>query len=297
MTWVVVGSSGQLGCALRKVLDQRKITHIDLESKDLDIRSPEKCLSLITSIRPSVIINAAAWTDVDSAESDPFGAFAVNKEGALNLALAAKSTNSIFVHISTDYIFSGKQAQPWSETDIYTPISVYGRSKAEGEAAVLSVYPDKSYIFRTAWLYSRWRNNFAKTILRKAITSSGEVRVVDDQVGQPTSAVDLAHQIVNSLKVNLPFGIYHATNRGECSWFDFAIQVFRLSNEPISRIIPIKSTDFFRAAARPSYSVLGHKNWENCGDGGVKIPPMRDWQEALKEEFPEILANVLEESN
>ena len=288
MTWLVLGGNGQLGKALSLVLSERRIDFRACGSNDLDIRSEQKCSSYIGELRPSVVINAAAWTDVDGAESDPDGAHAVNAVGALNLAVAAKAVDAVFGQVSTDYVFSGDSSRPWQEDDLRAPVSVYGTTKAAGEVAVLGAYAEGSYIFRTAWLYSPWGKNFAKTMTRLALSGDREVRVVNDQVGQPTSALDLANQIVNSVIAKLPFGIYHATNSGQGSWFDFAREVFELSGASVSRVVAVSSSEFVRPAKRPAYSVLGHDRWK-------EIAPMSDWRIALSKIMPDIVASVSKE--
>jgi len=285
MTWLIVGGNGQLGKALSVVLGERGIDFRAWGSEDLDIRSALKCVDLIEALKPSVIINAAAWTDVDGAETDPNGAHAVNAVGTLNLAVAAKAVGGVFAHVSTDYVFSGVSDRPWREDDLRSPVSVYGTTKEAGEVAVLSEYAERSYIFRTAWLYSQWGKNFAKTMTRLALSGDGEVRVVDDQVGQPTYVVDLAVQIVDSVITKLPFGIYHGTNSGHGSWFDFACEVFKLSGASGSRVVPVSSSEFMRPAKRPAYSVLGHDGWK-------VIAPMRDWRAALSDAMPAIIESV-----
>ena len=294
MTWLVVGGNGQLGKALSLVLSEREIEYLSWGSSELDIRSGSLCSEKIGDLTPSVIINAAAWTDVDGAESDPDGAHAVNAVGALNLAIAAKAVGAVFAHVSTDYIFSGVSDRPWQEDDLRAPVSIYGISKAAGEVAVLSEYPEHSYIFRTAWLYSQWGKNFAKTMTRLALTGDGEVKVVDDQVGQPTSALDLAHQIVDTIEAKLPFGIYHGTNSGQGSWFDFAQEIFSLcgSEVAVGRVVRTDSSSFMRPAKRPAYSVLGHNSWKIVGTSGLTVSAMRDWKTALRELMPSILEAV-----
>lgn len=287
MTWLVVGASGQLGKSLSVVLGERGIDFRAWGSDDLDIRSSLKCSGLIGELRPAVIVNCAAWTDVDGAESDPDGAYAVNATGALNLTEAAKAVGAVFVHVSTDYVFSGASDRPWREDDLRTPVSVYGTTKAAGEVAVFSSYAERSYVFRTAWLYSEFGKNFAKTMTRLALSGSEGVSVVTDQVGQPTFAGDLAKQIVDSVLVGLPFGIYHGTNSGQASWFEFASEVFSLVGADVSRVKPVRSDAFKRAAVRPAYSVLGHDRWVGSG-----VEAMRDWKIALTEAMPAIVSAV-----
>ncbi len=296
MTWLVLGGNGQLGKCLSLVLGGRGIDFRAWGSRDLDIRSGPLCSQYIGVLSPSVIINAAAWTDVDGAESDYEGAYAVNTLGPLNLALAAKSVNAVFAHVSTDYVFSGISNSPWREDGLRAPVSVYGTTKAAGEVAVLTEYADRSYIFRTAWLYSQWGKNFAKTMTRLALIGDGEVRVVDDQVGQPTSASDLAVQIVNTILAELPFGIYHGTNSGNASWFDFAKKIFELSGESASRVVPVSSAEFVRPAKRPAFSVLGHGAWKSAVESGYPVEVMREWQLALAGEMPGIIKTVQDET-
>jgi len=294
MTWVVVGGNGQLGKAMSAVLGERGVDFRAWGSEDLDIRSAHGTSELISALKPSVVINAAAWTDVDGAESNPDGAHAVNAEGALNLAISAKAVGAVFAHVSTDYVFSGVSDRPWQESDLRAPVSVYGTTKAAGEVAVLSEYPEKSYVFRTAWLYSEWGKNFAKTMARLALTGDGEVKVVGDQIGQPTSAMDLAGQIVSSIEAQLPFGIYHATNSGQASWFEFAQEIFELCGDGVSvdRVVRTDSSSFIRPAKRPAYSVLGHDAWSALGASGVSVEPMCDWKIALREAMPAIISVV-----
>ena len=294
MIWLVLGGNGQLGEALSAVLGERGMDFRAWGSEDLDIRSALKCADLIGALRPAVIINAAAWTDVDGAESDPHGAHSVNAEGPLNLALASKTVGAVFAHVSTDYVFSGVSDRPWKEVDLRSPVSAYGTTKAAGEVAVLNEYSERSYIFRTAWLYSQWGKNFAKTMTRLALSGDGEVKVVDDQVGQPTSAMDLAHQIVDTIEAKLPFGIYHGTNSGQGSWFDFAQEIFSLCGQGVSieRLVRTDSASFVRPAKRPAYSVLGHDGWKSVGGIGDPVPDMRDWRLALREAMPAIISAV-----
>jgi len=292
MTWLIVGGSGQLGSALSTVLVERGISYKSWGSKDLDIRSIFMCRKMISELLPTVIVNSAAWTDVDGAESDSEGAYAVNFIGASNLVEAAKGIGAVFVHISTDYVFSGKSDFPWREDDTQTPLSVYGASKAAGERAVLSHYLERTYLIRTAWLYSRWGKNFAKTMAQLAISTQDQIRVVNNQVGQPTSALDLANQIIDTVIKKLPFGTYHGTNAGEASWFDFASSIFELAGSSPSRLVAVDSTEFSRPAPRPAYSVLGHNTWNLTGTEGVSVPSMRNWKIALEDEFPALIAAV-----
>jgi dTDP-4-dehydrorhamnose reductase len=287
MTWLVTGGSGQLGIAVSKELDARGIVFSALGSKDLDITDSELVNDFVVLRSPMVIINCAAWTDVDGAEANEESAYAVNSGGPKNLAVAASSCGARLIHISTDYVFSGESQKPFEINDPIDPQSAYGRTKADGEKRVLTKHLDNSFVVRTAWLYSSWGKNFAKTMARLALNGDGEVRVVNDQMGQPTSAVDLAKQIVDLGLSNAPAGIYHGTNRGQASWFEFAREIFYLVGADINRVIPVSSTEYPRPAKRPSYSVLSHGEWSK-----TSISPMRDWKVALGAVMPEIISAV-----
>ena len=287
MTWLITGGSGQLGIALTEELDSRGLVFTAFGSKDLDITQGSIVRDLVSQVSPTVIINCAAWTDVDAAETNEVLASKVNRDGAENIALAAKGCGAKLIHISTDYVFSGESETPWQVADEINPQSAYGRTKADGEGRVLGTYPENSSIVRTAWLYSPWGKNFAKTMTRLALNGDGEVRVVDDQMGQPTSAIDLAKQLVELGLSCSPAGIYHGTNSGEATWFEFAQEIFKLSGADVNRVIPVSSSEYLRPAKRPSYSVLSHDSWAKTA-----IKPMRDWRIALTEAMPAIISGV-----
>jgi dTDP-4-dehydrorhamnose reductase len=223
-----------------------------------------------------VIVNCAAWTDVDGAEAHEEEAFRVNAIGAENIALAAKECGAKLIHISTDYVFSGKASIPWKVDDKRDPQTAYGRTKLAGEKKVLSIYSENTLLIRTAWLYSPWKKNFLKTVLQLSKKNTERISMVNDQIGQPTSAVDLAVKIIELVESPNKMGIFHGTNTGEASWFDFAAEILRLNNESTTRLIPISTSDFKSIANRPVYSVLDQTNWHDSG-----IKPMRDWKAAL----------------
>jgi dTDP-4-dehydrorhamnose reductase len=256
-------------------------------SKDLDITQGQVVRDLVSQVSPTVIINCAAWTDVDAAETKEALASKVNRDGAEYIALAAKICGAKLIHVSTDYVFSGESETPWQVADEINPKSAYGRTKADGEDRVLRTHPENSTIVRTAWLYSPWGKNFAKTMTRLALNGDGEVRVVNDQKGQPTSAADLAKQLVELSLSSLPAGVYHGTNSGQATWFEFAQEIFKLSGADVNRVIPVSSSEYLRPAKRPSYSVLSHDSWAT-----TSIKPMRDWRIALIEAMPAIISAV-----
>jgi len=287
MTWLITGGSGQLGLALQAELTVKGINYVATNSLQLDISNPLLVSQLVDSISPEVIINAAALTDVDGADSNETSAYQINAIGPQNLAIAAKKVGARLVQVSTDYVFSGDSDAPWSEAAEHNPQSVYGSTKSAGEKFVLSELPNASFVVRTAWLYSADRNNFAKTMIKLAINGDGEVRVVNDQVGQPTFAADLAKQIVKLVLSEAPAGIFHGTNSGHATWSKFAQEIFKLTGADSSRVIPVSTSEFPRPAKRPSYSVLGHDNWVK-----TRMEPMRDWRIALAEAMPAIISAV-----
>ena len=287
MTYVVTGAKGQLGRALVKYLSLNDIDHVALDSKQLDITNADQVYKVISTLKPRVIINAAAWTDVDGAEINKDVAFEVNGKGVENLAIAAKKSKSILTHISTDYVFSGAFDQPLNENSELKPESIYGLSKAAGELAIKKVYPEGSYIVRTAWLYSEYGKNFAKTMCRLALSSNEKVQVVSDQIGQPSNANDLAAQLVKLMDSKAKFGIYHGTNLGHASWYQFAQEIFRLAGADVNRVVPISSKEYLSLAKRPTYSVLAQDAWRD-----ISISPMQDWRVALQNSMPEILRSV-----
>ena len=287
MSWLITGSSGQLGIAVSQELDKLGIAFDAWSSKDLDITQNSIVSEAIEKLYPTVIINCAAWTDVDGAENHEIDALRVNGDGPENLALAANLSNSKLIHISTDYVFSGGSQSPWQVADEINPQSAYGRTKARGESRVLATYSENSFIVRTAWLYSPWGKNFAKTITKLALKGTGEIRVVDDQVGQPTSASDLAKQLVYLGLSTSQAGIYHGTNSGQATWFEFAQEIFKLAGADVGRVTPISSSEYLRPAKRPSYSVLSHDAWA-C----TSVEPLRDWRIALADAMPAIIFAV-----
>ena len=273
MAYLVAGASGMLGHDIQLALTGRDVTALD--RRQLDVTDPDAVNLAVEG--HDVVINCAAYTKVDDAEEHEDAAFAINATGAANLAEAAANNGAKLVHISTDYVFDGTATTPYSEDAPTNPVSAYGRTKAEGERLVLKYGPPSTYIVRTAWLYGAHGPNFAKTMVRLA-RQHETVNVVDDQLGQPTWTADVARQIVLALDRNLSPGIYHATNSGQASWFEFAKAVFEVAGLDPNRVKPTTSDQFVRPAPRPAYSVLGHDHWNQAG-----LPPLRDWRLALIE--------------
>jgi dTDP-4-dehydrorhamnose reductase len=273
--YLITGAAGMLGRDLQTVFADRDVTA--LSRADLDITDLQAVVEAVAG--HDVIINASAYTAVDDAETHEDLATAVNGTGAGNLARAAADIGAILVQYSTDYVFRGDATTPYPEDAPIDPVSAYGRSKALSERLVTDFNADRSYIVRTAWLYGQHGPNFASTMLRLA-GERDTLTVVGDQVGQPTWTVDLARSTILLLDSAAPFGIYHGTNSGQASWFDFAQAIFADASLDPERVTPTTSAEFVRPARRPSYSVLGHDSWIAAG-----LPAMRDWKEALAEAF------------
>lgn len=277
MKILITGSNGMLGYDLIKVLKNHEL--ILTTSKTLDITDKTHTIDFIFDAKPDIVINAAAYTDVDGCEENQDLAYDVNGEGVRNLALACKKVDCPLVHISTDYIFNGKNDKPWVEDDEIGPISVYGKSKLKGEQAILEIL-DKYFIVRTAWLYGINGRNFPRTMLELAKNHS-EITVVYDEVGTPTYTPDLAGGISELIETDY-YGIYHLTNSGSCSWCEFARYIFEVAGKDV-KVVPVTAAEFARPAPRPSYSVLENRNWVEKG-----FKPLRNYKEAI-EEYVELI--------
>ena len=275
---LIAGGEGQLGSSLNVLAKSMSYSCISLNRKELDITDKSSVYQVVKKFKPSLVVNCAAWTNVDEAESHPEQATRINAGGALNLAEACKRIDARFFQISTDYVFSGNKQEPWEENEVKSPISHYGVSKSEGEDLVLGCYPENSFIIRTSWLYGLEGNNFLTTILQKIKAQETKLRIVNDQIGQPTLVTDLAARILLMSSIKLNSKIYHATNTGQASWYDFASRIFKLQNQPIEHISAIQTRDYNSVAMRPAFSVLGQSAWEDSG-----LSPMRNWENALDE--------------
>jgi dTDP-4-dehydrorhamnose reductase len=282
MKWAITGGSGQLSRSLVDLLDKEGVPYIAWSHKDLDV-ADDSSISVIKELSPDLLINCAAWTNVDAAEEFPEKATRVNQVGPRNMARAAKELKIPLIHISTDYVFSGQSRQPWSTDSKTEPMSTYGLSKLLGEKEISKNLDADFYILRTAWLYGPYGRNFSKTILKKALTSKDSINIVNDQIGQPTTTKSLAEQIFKVAKQSIPSGTYHATNTGQASWWDFAREIFELAGEDVERVRPSTSEDFSSNVKRPKYSVLDQSAWSKVG-----METMPEWRRALKEVFPEI---------
>jgi len=270
---IVFGASGQLGNCLKKVAEEKGITTIyfpvEAEANILDIAAIK---SLFEKYKPAFAINCAAYTAVDKAEDDIELARKINKTGAENLALACKEHDAALVHVSTDFIFKGDTPHPLVEDDVTEPISIYGLTKLEGEQDVIKIL-DQHYIIRTSWLYSEFGNNFVKTMLKLG-AERDLLKIIADQVGTPTYGIDLAGCILDIITSNKKeYGVYHYSNEGVTSWYDFAKGIFDLSATNV-KVLPIRTSEYPTKATRPSYSVMDKSKIKSTFD--IEIPYWRD---------------------
>ena len=287
--WLILGGEGQLGLSLQLILGQANIPFQAVGRSTLDICDLEACIQVINELKPDVVVNCAAWTAVDLAEDHEEEAFNINCNGVRNVAIACRTAQATLVHISTDYIFSGVAEKPYETDSPTAPTSAYGRTKLCGEEAVRDELPERSYIFRTAWLYSQFGGNFVKTMVRKALTNS-PVRVVSDQLGQPTVATDLAQHIVNVVQSNAPYGIFHGTNSGQASWFELTREIYAFLKVDTSLVTSVLTSEYPTRAVRPQYSVLSHSHTTDLG-----LQEMTSWKTALLIALPTIKEQILKE--
>jgi len=278
MKILVTGANGQLGREMNRVLERNCpgiTTYTDIDS--LDIADSDAVSSFIEKNNFSHIINCAAFTAVDRAETEQALCYRINVDAVQNIAKAASKTGARVIHVSTDYVFDGKSYRPYKESDKVNPVSVYGNSKRKGEMVLLSYCPD-AIVLRTAWLYSPHGHNFVKTML-KAGKERPELRVVFDQVGTPTSATDLASAIYSIVNARqwMP-GIYHYSDEGAISWYDFAMAIHRIAGIDTCRVVPVTTDDYPTPASRPHYSVLDKSKIKSTFD--IKIPY---WEDSLRD--------------
>ncbi|MEV7734719.1 dTDP-4-dehydrorhamnose reductase [Streptomyces sp. NPDC088921] len=283
-TWLVTGAGGMLGQDVLARLDRAGERYVALDRAALDLTDADAVSAALDEHRPAVVVNCAAWTAVDDAETREAEALAINGDGPANLAAACVRTDAVLLHVSTDYVFAGDAQEPYAEDAPTAPRSAYGRTKLAGEKAVLGI--ERGYVVRTAWLYGTGGPNFVRTMI-KLEGVKDTLDVVDDQRGQPTWSADLAGLLVElgrgALAGTAPAGVYHGTNSGETTWHGFTQEIFRLLGTDPDRVRPTTSDAFVRPAPRPAYSVLGHGRFAEAG-----IEPLRDWRTALTEAFPEI---------
>jgi dTDP-4-dehydrorhamnose reductase len=270
MKAMIIGATGLLGKALTNEWSGDEV--VGLGSRDVDIRDADKVREVVENHRPDWIVLAAAYTNVDECESHPELAVAVNRDGAVNVAQAARRTGAKLLFLSSDYVFDGTKTSPYEADDARNPQSAYGRSKAEAEVRLLEVLPE-CCIARTSWLFGIGGKCFPDTILKLAASRSA-LDVVNDQRGSPTYSVDLSSVIIRLCR-NYASGIVHVTNAGECSWFDFAREIVK-GGGLATEIRPVSSQQMARPAPRPAYSVLSPKSLQRYS---VTVPT---WQDALQ---------------
>jgi dTDP-4-dehydrorhamnose reductase len=280
MKLLITGAEGQLGRSLQEVLKFRDFEVQTLTHQELDITDLNAIKTVVSESKPDVIINAAAYTNVEQAEVEPEKAFSINESGVRKLAVAARESRSKFIHFSTDYVFSGVSERPWRIDDEVEPLSIYGKSKMAGEIAAMEEFSENSLIIRTAWLYSPFGNNFYKTILKLALSSNDSINVVNDQFGQPTNAEDISNLVISALDKKVKSGIYHGSNSGSATWYDFAVEIFKLAGSDINRVKAISSNEYKTKAIRPKYSVLDNSKWADYG-----VEPLTPWQESVERAF------------
>ena len=270
MRVLIFGATGMLGRDLLPAFAAEETT--GLGSRDADLRDSRQVQEAVQKFHPDCIILSAAYTDVDGCETNPEQAFAVNRDGAIHVASAARQVGAKLIFVSTDYVFDGKKRTPYEVIDPRNPINIYGRSKAEAEVRLLEILPE-SCIVRTSWLFGKGGKCFPDTILHLAKTKP-ELRVVEDQRGCPTHTVDLAEAIAQLARKQAS-GILHVTNREECSWYEFAREILKAEGHSMV-VQPATTAEYPRPAQRPSYSVLSDASLRRHS---IEMPT---WQDALR---------------
>jgi dTDP-4-dehydrorhamnose reductase len=281
MKILVSGANGQLGQDVVKILGTKHEVH-GLGREQLDITNEHQCLEILESLKPDVVIHSAAYTAVDLAEREEDLAYKINAFGTRNLAIAAEKFGAKFCYISTDYVFDGTGTKPYREYDNTNPQSIYGKSKRAGEHLVQTL-SSKYFIVRTSWVYGLYGANFVKTMLKLA-QDRDSLKVVNDQLGSPTYTVDLANFLEQLIQTER-YGIYHASNSGVCSWFDFANAIFEESGKKMT-VVPCSTEEFPRPAARPRYSAMEHMAIRANG-----FEDLRPWREGLQAFLEELGVN------
>jgi dTDP-4-dehydrorhamnose reductase len=280
MVVLVTGANGQLGQAIQSVVgNYPSIDFVFCSSSELNITDSSNCESVFEKYKPQFCINAAAYTAVDKAETESEKAYAINVTGAQNLASVCKAYNTVLLHVSTDFVFDGLATQPYSEAAVPNPTGVYGVTKLQGEQAIKNTW-EKHFVVRTSWVYSQFANNFMKTMLRLA-SERDSLSVVSDQIGTPTNAVDLAECLLTIITFDIRhstfdhYGIYNYSNEGQCSWYDFAKEIFKVNNISIN-LQPIPTTAYPTPAKRPAFSVLDKSKIKKVF--GIEV---KNWEESL----------------
>lgn len=286
---LLLGGSGILGSEVLLQLQRDNFDYVAPASRDLDIRNKDQVINFVSHFKPAWIVNCAAWTNVDGAESHFNEAMELNARAVQNIGDAAAEIKSRVIHISTDYVFDGKSSVPYSEIDPTSPINAYGKSKLEGELTLRRNLENDSFLIRTSWLYGKNGKNFVKTIIGKALAQE-TCTVVGDQFGTPTYSRDLAVAIVNSIKNPMPPGTYHYSNLGEASWYEFARTIYQMLGVDPNLVSMSATADIKQRTPRPKYTVLSKEKWLE-----TKVSGIPDWHTSLELAMPEILIAVRSE--
>ncbi|MEU6605293.1 dTDP-4-dehydrorhamnose reductase [Streptomyces shenzhenensis] len=277
MRWLITGAGGLLGHEVTAALAAEGTDAVGLDRRAMDVTDPDALAAAFARHRPGLVVNCAAYTAVEAAETDADRAFRVNSEGPRHLAALCARHGARLLHVSTDYVFPGDADSPYPENHPTAPRNVYGRSKRAGERAVLGLLPDRGAVVRTAWLHGEHGRSFVRTMTERA-RGHGPVDVVADLVGQPTWAADVARSLLALGHAPQASGVFHATNAGRASWYELAREVFQLVGADPDRVRPVLAAAFGGRAPRPRCTVLGHDRWQEAG-----IPAPRHWRDALAE--------------
>ena len=289
--WLVAGASGQLGRCMTELLEGKSTSYVAMGHHQLDITDAVAVEKVFEDLKPTFVLNAAAWTAVDDAEEHEADALRVNAHGPANLALSSSSIGARLIHISTDYVFNGQANTPYTVNSPTEPMNAYGRTKLAGEKVVLESGDRDKCVVRTAWLYSEHGKNFAKTMAVRALRGE-PVRVVNDQLGQPTSAHDVAQLIWNISQLEKMPSTAHGTNAGQATWFQFAQEIYTQLGADPALVNPVDTYAFPTVAKRPAYSVLDHADF---GSWGLK--PLQNWQDGLADSIKRIRSEIQKEAS
>lgn len=280
MKVLVTGVKGQLGYDVVNELKKRKMEAVGVDVEEMDITDRDKVRKVIREVHPDAVIHCAAYTAVDAAEDNEAVCRKVNADGTRNIAEACRDLDIKMLYLSTDYVFDGKGTRPWEPDDDRHPLNVYGQTKYEGEVAIQETM-DKYFIVRIAWVFGVNGKNFIKAVLNKG-KQTGSITVVDDQFGSPTYTYDLSRLLVDMIQTDR-YGIYHATNEGICSWYEFAVEIFRQAGLDV-KVTPVSSSEYKSRAKRPENSRMSK---EKLTENGFERLPA--WQDALQRYLKEIL--------
>lgn len=280
MKVLITGAKGQLGQELVRILPYKGFNVFGFGREELDITDIKNVRKVLREIKPEVVLHTAAYTQVDKAESEEEQAYLVNAYGSRNVAVVSEEIGAKLCYMSTDYVFDGSKSTPYKEFDHVNPLGVYGRSKYAGEELVKTL-STRYFIVRTSWVYGLYGNNFVKTMIRLA-KEKKELGVVHDQIGSPTYTLDLSLFLAELIKSE-KYGIYHVSNTGTCSWFEFAKAIFEEAGIEV-KLKPLRTEDFPRPAPRPKYSVMDH-----LAIRANQFSPLRYWRDGLKDFLQEYL--------